>query len=240
MSTTQPMSEPARIAGVYIDPPKAFGDIAAHPVRWWVPLLLLIIGALAFTYTYSQRVGWERMMRQQFETSSRAQNMPPEQREAAIRQSVKIAGIMGYVGPPIAIFLATFICAGVLMLVLNSLMGGQISFAQSRAIVAYAFLTGLITSILSIIVMFIKSPEDFDIRNPLAFNAGAFLGDSAPKWLVTAATSFDVFSFWTIALLATGYAATSRKMTWSKAFTGIVTMWLVWVVVKTGWAAIFG
>jgi membrane protein insertase Oxa1/YidC/SpoIIIJ len=235
-----PMSEPARIGGVFLEPTKAFDDIVARPGRWWVPIILVVLAALAFTYCYSQRVGWSRMMQQQMETNKQLQNLPPEQREQAMERGSKVAGVMAYIGPVVGIPVVAVIVAGVLMLVMTSLMGAQVTFKQSLAIVAYSFLTGLVTTILSIIVMYVKSPEDFDIRNPLAFNGGAFLGTGSPSWLVALASSFDLFSFWTMALMAVGYAATTRKLNWSKAFTGVIIAWLVWVVVKVGWAAMRG
>jgi hypothetical protein len=234
------MSQPARIAGVFMEPGKAFADIAARPTGWWLPMALLILTSIVFVYCYTQRVGWERMMRHEFETNTRTQNMPADQREKAMEQAVKFASISGFVGPAVAVPLGMAIIAGVLMLMMNSVMGGQTSYKQSLAVVAYASLTGLVSGVLGIIVMYIKSPDDFDIRNPLAFNGGAFVSPDAAKWITALATSFDLFTFWTIALMAVGFAATTRKLTWSKAFTGIVVMWAVWVLCKVGWAGMMG
>jgi hypothetical protein len=239
-SPDKPMSEPARIAGVYIEPARAFSDIVARPQRWFIPMILVMVCAMGFIYCYSQRVGWEQMMRKQFETNTQLQNLPKEQRDLAMERGIKFAGIGSYVGVVGGMPIMVLIVAGVLMLVMNSMMGAQVSFVQSLAIVSYSYLTGVVTSILGIIVMYIKSPEDFDLQNPLAFNGAAFLASDAPKWMTALLGSLDVFTFWTMALMATGFAATTRKMKWSKAFTGVVMMWLVWVVVKTGWAAFRG
>ena len=179
-------------------------------------------------------------MKKQMETNTQLQNLPPDQKEQAMERGTKFAGVISYVGAAVGIPVVTLIVAGVMLLVMNSMMGAQVNFVQSLAIVAYSYLTGLVTSALAIVVMYIKNPEDFDLQNPLAFNGGAFLASDAPKWLTALAGSFDLFTFWTMALLATGYAATTRKLKWSKAFTGVVMMWVVWVVVKTGWAAFRG
>ena len=234
------MSEPARILGVYIEPAKAFADIVARPQRWFVPMILVILSAMVLIYCFSQRVGWEQMMKKQFETNTQLQNLPADQREQAMERGTKFAGVISYVGAAVGIPVVTLIVAGVMLLVMNSMMGAQVNFVQSLAIVAYSYLTGLVTSALAIVVMYIKNPEDFDLQNPLAFNGGAFLASDAPKWLTALAGSFDLFTFWTMALMATGYAATTRKLKWSKAFTGVAMMWVVWVVVKTGWAAFRG
>jgi hypothetical protein len=233
------MSEGARLAGVYFDPGKTFADVAARP-RWWVPMALLVIASLVMITCYSQHVGWERMLRQQIESSPRTQNMTPEQREAIIQQQVKFVPIFGYIMAVVGTPVFMIIVAAVLMFIFNLIFGAEIPFKRALAAVAYAWMTGLVAIILSIIVMYIKSPEDFDIQNPLAFNLGAFLASDAPKWLKSLAGSFDLFTFWTIALLGIGFAAASaKKMAWSKAVVGVILPWIVWVVLKTGAAAIF-
>jgi hypothetical protein len=143
---------------------------------------------------------------------------------------------MAVIGTPVFMI----IVAAVLMFIFNLIFAAGIPFKRALAAVAYSWMTGLVAIILSIIVMFIKSPEDFDIQNPLAFNLGAFLASDAPKWLKALAGSFDLFTFWTIALLGIGFAAASTKrMAWSKAVIAVILPWIVWVVVKTGSAAIF-
>ena len=81
---------------------KAFADIAAKP-RWYVPLILLILAAVGFTYAYTTRVGWEHYIRQTMENNPRIQNLPAEQREQQIQTGAKIAPIFGYVGSVVGI-----------------------------------------------------------------------------------------------------------------------------------------
>src|ERR1035441_10536808 len=79
-----PLGEVGRIADVFIDPKKAFADIAARP-GWIVPIVLVVVAYLAFMYCFTTHVGWEHSMRQAMETNSRVQQMDPQQREAAGR-----------------------------------------------------------------------------------------------------------------------------------------------------------
>jgi hypothetical protein len=49
-----------------------------------------------------------------------------------------------------------------------------------------------------------------------------------------------LFWFWTMALLAIGYAAANpKKISTGSAFAVVVGMWVVWVLVKVGFAAAF-
>lgn len=234
-----PMSEAARLAGVYFDPGRAFADIAARP-RWWVPMVLMMVAGLVMMSVFSQRVGWEHTVRRQIESNERMQNMPPDQREQAVERGVKMAPAFGYLGVLVFAPIGMLIIALVLMLVFNSVYAAEIPFKRALAVTTYASLPGLIYMALCIVVMFIKSPEDYDIRNPLAFNVGAFLNSESPQWLKALGSSLDLFTFWSIALLATRFAAAAaRKMKWSKAVIGVIVPWLVWVGVKTSSAALF-
>jgi hypothetical protein len=232
------MGEVGRITGVLVDPKKAFADIAARP-SWILPLILLIVGYLAFMYCFTTHVGWEHSMRQAMENNSKVQQMDPQQRENALQMQIKFAPIGAYVVGPIVIVVIALAIAGVLLLVCK-MMGASLGFKQMFAIASYAMLPGLISSILTIIVIFIKNPEDFNLQNPLAFNLGAFLEPppNSSKALYSLATSIDLFSFWTILLLAVGISVAARKFPFSKALVAVVMSWVLLVLVKAGWAGL--
>ncbi len=235
-----PLGEVGRISNVFFDPKKAFADIAARP-GWIVPVVLVIISYLAFMYCFTTHVGWERSMRQAMETNTRMQQMDAQQRETIIQQQIKYAPIGAYVVGSLAIPVVALIIAGVLLLMCK-MMGASLTFKQMFGITTYSMLPGLISSILAIIVVFTKNPEDFNLRNPLAFNLGAFLEPppGSGKALYALATSIDLFTFWQIALLAVGISVAARKFPFSKALTAVLIPWVVLVIGKIGWAALFG
>jgi hypothetical protein len=235
-----PLGEVGRITNVYLDPKKAFADIAARP-GWIVPVVLVIAAYLAFMYCFTTHVGWEHSMRLAMETNTRTQQMDPQQREAALQMQLKFAPIGAYVAGPIVIVVLALAVAGVLLMV-TKMMGASLSFKQMFGIASYSMLPGLISSILTIIVVFIKNPEDFNLQNPLAFNLGAFLEPppSSAKALYSLATSIDLFVFWQILLLAVGISVAARKFPFSKALTAVVSCWVVLVLIKVGWASLFG
>jgi hypothetical protein len=236
-----PMSEVGRITGVYLDPKKAFADIAARP-RWYVPIILMVAAALAFVYLYTSHVGWERFMRQTLENNSRMQQLDAEKREAVIEQQTKLAPIFGYVGSLVFIPVAALAIAGAVLLMCKMMGAASLTFKQMFGISSYAMLPTLLASILAIVVLFLKDPEQFNLQNPLAFNLGAFLEPppNTGKALYSLATSIDLFSFWTILLLATGITVAARKFTFSKALVAVVVPWVIYVLVKSGWTGMFG
>jgi hypothetical protein len=236
-----PLGEPRRLAAMFFAPAKAFADIARRP-RWFVPVILLTILALAFTFSLSQRIGFEQIVRHSLDQSSRAQGMSAEQRDRAVSMGAKIGSIMGFVGAAVGPTITVLITAAILMFIANGMLGAQIRYVQMQAITAYSFFTtGLVSTPLSIAVLYLKSPDDFDVRNPLAFNPGAFLShETAPAWLIAFASSFDLFTFWTMALLAIGISVAGRKVSVGKAFGSVFISWLAFVLLKTGWVALFG
>ncbi len=68
------MSEGARLIGVFFSPGKAFADIARRP-RWWIPLILISILSTIYLSAFTQRVGWESVIRPAIESNQNMQNM---------------------------------------------------------------------------------------------------------------------------------------------------------------------
>jgi hypothetical protein len=88
--------------------------------------------------------------------------------------------------------------------------------------------------------LFLKPPGTVDLENPVATNVAAVLPDDTAKWLLTLCKSLDVISFWTLILLAIGFAATNpKKLKGSKAFSIALSVWAAYVLVRVGWAFIF-
>mgnify|MGYP003508642005 CR=1 FL=1 len=70
-------------------------------------------------------------------------------------------------------------------------------------------------------------------------NLGLFLEkSSAAKPLWALLSSIDLFSLWMVFLLAVGFGVASKKTTGS-AIWGVAIPWILIVLAKVGWAAIF-
>ena len=233
------MNEFQRITGVLLDPKPAFADIAARP-RWWVPVLILVLLAMTLIYGYSHRVGWETLMRQQMEHNSQFEQMSAEQRDRMIETQSRVAGTFGFIGAAVGFPVYMLALSGILLLIFKVMLGGNLGFKQLFAICSYSMVPGIISSALAILVLYMKAPEDFDLRNPLAFNVGAFLASDSPAWLKSLGQSIDLFTIWSMLLMATGISMADRKLSWGKCVTWILVSWLVWVLGKTGIAALMG
>ena len=234
------MSEVSRLSGVFFEPSKAFTDIAARP-SFLVPLILSLVFGVVYITMFSQRVGWERMIRHQQETSSRAAQLTPEQREQGVQMGAKFAPVFGYVGILVGVPLTLTIWSAVLLGIVKGIMSVPLKFKQIFAILCYAGLPGVIFMALAIAVMFLKSPDDFNLQNPLVFNPGALLDQAtSSKFVYSLASSLDLFRIWTLVLIGIGLkAAGGKKISMGGAMAAAFVPWLVWIFCAAGLAGIF-
>lgn len=234
----QGMGEFSRLTGVFFEPKKTFEDIARRPT-FVVPLIVVILFALGFTTAVGQRITWERVVRQQTELRTQNQQISPEQREQQIQVGTKIANVVAYVGPVIGVIIYDLVIAGVLLAIAAGIMSAPIKFKQVFSVVAWSGIPGILFSVLAVVVMYLKAPEDFNIQNPLVFNPGALMDpQTSSKFLYSLATSLDLFTFWTIFLIATGLkAAAGKKLSFGGAMFTVILPWAVFVL---GRAALTG
>jgi hypothetical protein len=234
-----PLSPVARIMGVFFSPKSTFEDIVRKP-SWMLPILLTTILSILVSVAINQRINWREFMSQQIEKSPRAAQMSAEQKQQQIEGGAKFTPpftyVIGVLGPIIITLIITLVMWGA-----YSLLGGaSINFTTAFGITAHAFLTGLVSSPLFILILYLKPYGTADLDNPVAANLAAFLPDESAKWLVALCKSIDLFTFWTLILLAIGFAAVNpRKLKGAKPFVIAFSVWAVFVVCRVAWAFIF-
>jgi hypothetical protein len=237
---SQPAISPfGRIIGVFFSPKATFEDIVRKP-SWVLPVVLLTLFSIGVSFAINQRINWREFMAQQIEKSPQAANMSAEQKEQRIEGGAKFSPMLtwaiGVCGPIVFALVVALVMWGAY----NLLGGANTNFGTSFAITSHAALTGLVSSLLFILVLYLKPPGTVDLENPVATNLAAVLPDDSAKWLVALLKSFDIFTFWTLILLAIGFAATNpKKLKGSKAFTIAFSVWAVYVVCRVGSAWIF-
>jgi hypothetical protein len=233
----------ARIIGALFSPKATFASIAARPT-WAAPLIIFCVFGIAATYVIGNRIGWRAVIEKQIANSPSAQKrmeqLTPEQREQAINNQAKFSPAIVYTINVVAPFIGAVVVGGILLGAFNLILGGKVGFKTSLGIVAYAWTPGLIALILAVVILYIKDPATIDVQNIVASNPGALLSDDSPRWMVAALSSLDLFSFWTMILMSFGYSATDpKKISFGKAFGTVFGLWLIYVLVKVGFAAAF-
>ena len=235
----QDVSALGRIFGALFSPKATFESVARRPT-WLLPLLLLSLLALAVVGTLGQRVGWQRFFAQQLANSSQFQQLSPEQQQKALENQARIGPTLLYAGAVASPWITTVVIAALLLAVMNLLYGSEVQFKTSFGIVAHAWMPRVIASLLAILILFLKDPSTVDFQDLVASNAGAFLSSDAPKWQTSLLGSLDLFSFWTISLLAVGYrTASPKKISFGKAFAAILALWALYAAARAGITAAF-
>jgi hypothetical protein len=238
-----PVSSIGRVFGALFNPKPTFESIAQRP-SWVLPLLLMLVISVAVTAVFGQRVGWRSFMERQDANNARVQKqmeqMTAEQRQQMIDNQTKFAPVVTYVAIVLFTFLGAVVVAAVLLGVFNLTAGSKIGFSTSLGIVAYSWMPYLVGGLLGLLILFIKDPSTIDIEHLVASNPGAFLSDSSPKWMISLLTSLDIFTLWVLILQAIGFSATNpKKLSFGKAFGTIFAVWIIYVLVKVGFAAAF-
>jgi hypothetical protein len=228
-----------RVIGVLISPKTTFEDIARKP-SWLLPVVISTILSLAAMTALNQRMNWREYVAQQMEKSPAAANLSAEQKEQRVEGGAKFTPIILYTVGVVAPILSALIVGVIMMLAYNLLAGAGATFSQSLGIAAHAFLVGIVSTPLFLLILFLKPNGTIDVENPMATNPATFLPEESAKWLVALFKSFDIFSIWILILIAIGFAAVNpRKLKGAKPFVIAFSVWGVFVVVRTMWAFIF-
>lgn len=236
---TQAVGPVGRIAGVFFSPKVTFEDIARKP-SWIAPAALLTVLSIIVCIAINQRVDWREFISQQLEKNPGSAQMSPEQKQQRIEAGAKFSPIMAYVFGTVGPMLFILIVAVAMMVAFNLLAGANANFGQSMAVAAHSAVTGVVSSLLFLLILFLKPYGTVDMENPVATNIAAFLPEGSAKWLVTLAKQIDVFTIWTLILLAIGFAAINpKKLKGSKAFSIAFGVWAVWALLRTGVAFMF-
>jgi hypothetical protein len=238
----KPIGAMGRIIGVLISPRETFEDIARRP-SWLAPIVVLAIISIATTAAIGQRIGWRNVIEKQIAQNPSAQQrmekLTPDQREHMIELQSKIAPYAGYIFGAIGFPIVALIVAAILLGIFNATSSAELDFKSSFSIVSHAYMPFVIASLLAILIMFLKSPDQIDLQNVLASNLGAFVSSGSARWLKVLGASLDIFSFWTLGLMAFGYSvARPKKISFGSALTWVVVIWAVYVLIKVGLAAL--
>lgn len=229
----------SRVFGVLFSPKATFESIVKRPT-WLLPIILLCVLSVAVVGIFDKRGGWPAYFQHQDEASSRFQQLTQQQQQQTLAAQVKYGPKAVYAEVLIVIPLAIVIVASILLAAFNLLHGTQINFKTAFSIVSYAWVPGIISGILGVVILLLKDPATVDLQNIVAANASVLIPSDAARWKVMLLSSVDIFTFWEMFLMAVGFgAAAPRKLSTGKAFASIFVIWLIWVAVKVGATAAF-
>jgi Yip1 domain len=245
-TTSMPFPEPqpqaaitplGRIIGMFFSPGATFADIVRKPT-WILPLVLIVTLSTGAVVALNSHFDWKSYVAQQIEKSPRAANLSAEQKQQQAETGAKFSPIFAYVfGIPVPV-IGLLVVTLALWGAFNLMAGAGADFKRSWAIVTHAFVpASVIATLLFVLVLFLKPVGGFDLDNPVATNLAILLPEDAAKWLVGLCKNVDLLEFWKVILLAIGFQALNpKKLKGGKAFTIVLSTFLVYVMIRTALA----
>lgn len=227
------------LLNLFVEPRTAFAAILKRPGKWWIPMVGCVALNLAFTAIWLQKVDAQQFMRNQIEESGRAESIPGDRMEQIVEQQARFMKVMAPLSATLAPPLMIAVLGGLFMLVYRFFYGGEVRFTQSLSIVAWSSLAiALVTVPVMLAVYAGKGDWNLNPQTVVQANLSLLLDkETTSRALYSIAESIDLFSGWMIFLLATGYGLAVRRPT-AAALWGIVIPWAIYVLGKTGLAAL--
>ena len=240
-TTSAPISPVAAVAGTFTSPSATFARLLARPT-WWLPFLVSLVLTAGVFALASQKMDMDRTVREALEKRS-AKTGQAVSPETVARQVQMTQKLHPYILGGVVVFgAAAFFVTGLVLWGAARAMGGEAGYAQILAFWAHASLPLLVGGLLAIPIFWAVADGSLtqtEAQQLVRSNMGAFLPESAPAALRAAASSFDVFSIWALVLLVVGFRRIPGLSKGAATATPVV-LWVLWIVVKTGWAALFG
>ncbi|MBA3632243.1 MAG: YIP1 family protein [Acidobacteria bacterium] len=242
MEESPQMSEVATLGNIFFEPGKTFEDLRRKP-RFLLAGLIIIVVVTLFNFAFIQKVGYEKIIREQLESSSRIQQMPEANKQKMIEQrSHPILKAIGYIAPPVVLIII-FLLGGLLYWLGANAMGGSASFAQGISIWIYSSFPAVVISMLAnFLILFLKSVDDIEIsasQNGLVqANPSFFIDAKSSPVLAAFLTTFDLFNIWGWILAAIGLRIVG-KISSGAAWAIVLIVALIGVALRVVLALLF-
>jgi Yip1 domain len=245
-----PMSPIQKLTGVFFEPSRVFRNLRVYP-RWLAAYLVIVVLSALYTFAFTQRVTPERIVNHTMDKLAeigpplapppdRIEQMRAQQIEDA-KNPIQRAGAAAktFVGA----FVFTALLAALYMLACLA-FGGRINFWQTFAILMYATVpVVVITKVLSLVLLFIKSPDDLHPilgqETLVQDNLGVLVSPANHPVIFVLASTIGLLSFYALWLKATGLRNGGTKVSKGVAWGVAITMWILGTLLITGFTALF-
>jgi hypothetical protein len=227
------------VAGLYTSPGKEFVSILRGR-RLWAPLAGLMVLSIAFTILWLRNVDATEFMKARNEESPRMAKMPADQRQQVLDTQVRMFPAIGWVIALVSNPVLVFGLGALFLFVYRFFYSANMTYTQSSAVVAWSFFAvSLVVTPLMLLTLGLKGDWTIPPGNALEANPAMFLDKAATaKPLYALASSFDLFTFWTLGLLSSGFAIAARRPV-SSAAVGVLVLWAIYVLIKVALSTIF-
>jgi cbb3-type cytochrome oxidase subunit 3 len=233
-----------RVTNTFTAPSKTFEDIKRGNRSWWLPYLIMILVGYIFFAAVTSKIGWNQVAQNVIHLDPKAEERmsqaPPAQRDMTMKiTQYATEGISG--ATPIVLLIFAAVIGLVLWGTINFAFAGKAKFQSVFAVLMYAWLPGILKSLLGTIVIFAgMAPESFNIKNFAPTNLGAFLNPQETNaGLYSLASAIDFTTIWMLVLASIGVAIVAGVKR-SSGYIAVFGWWAILVLVGAGWAAVMG
>ena len=243
-----PMSPFERIAGLFYQPSEVFRNLRAHP-RWLTALLIMTLCSFIYSTAFTQRITPERIVghtsQKLVESGWMDEKQAAEMKEQGIadaKNPVRVWG--GVVNQFVFGFVLMAVMAGLILLGVLA-FGGRINLWQALAVAVHAALPiVVIRKLLSLLLLYLKSPDDLhptlNAEGLVQDNLGVLFSAGEHPILFVAASMLGVLSFYGLWLLATGLKHGGERVSSTTAWSIAIIFWVIGLLLGVGMAAAFG
>jgi hypothetical protein len=234
LSSVQPeektMGGASKVLNTFFEPRRVFESLKIKPT-WLVPFIIVaLLGIGFYYYTYPF------IMDQQVERIQENERIPQEQKERIVEKLKERdhPPMWQLALAPAGSLVSLVVVAAVLFFVFNVLLGGDSSFRRVFSVYCYSALI----AIPSMIVKFplIMTKGNLNVQTSLALILSP---DAKDTFLYSVFSSFDIFTIWQVILVSMGMGVMYKYST-KKAFTAVLVLWIIWILLKSGLSTLFG
>jgi hypothetical protein len=221
-----------RLVGVFLSPVRTFASIAARPT-WILPVAIAAGLSLPLSELILSKVDWRTVVTEQVAKSGRT--LTEAQLDQAVERTQKMAPLWDviFVVMPLIVVL---VVAGVYWGACNA-FGWEVRFPQSLGVTSHAFLPHAIASFGLAAAVWNRTTVDMQKSWDLVPTNLGYLTREADKVTHSLASSIDLFSFWTMALLVLGLSS-AAKASRTRVAVLVVSIWALYVLGKAGATAL--
>ncbi len=224
-----------RLIGALVAPGKTFRSIAERPT-WVVAFLVVALSPLAPGLIAAHKMDWEGIIKTQLERAD--VQLPQDQIDQRVEMMEKIGPVFTYVAP---LFLAVFILVcGLAFWGAFTLAGGELGFKRSLAVTSHGMLPLAVSSLLSVPIALGLEKVGAEVAEQgsyLKSNLAAFAPEGANAVVISLLAHVDVFTIWSVVLLAIGFVFAAKVKSSTSAIT-VTLLWLLYVGIAVGFAAL--
>jgi len=242
-----PLSPAERITSVFYDPAPVFQNLRVYP-RWVGAFLIIALCSSLYTVAFTQRLTPEaiasitadKVIDSGFIPQDKQAEFKQQQIDAAKSPVMRVSTVISQIA---GIFVFMVIFAGLYMLGIL-MFGGRINFWQALAVAIYGSLPPIfLERLLSLVLLYVKAPDDIDpIKGQQGLvrdNLGILFNSADHPYLFVFGSFIGIITIYGLWLKATGLHNTGERVSKGAAWTIILILWGIGLLLGLASAALF-